>query len=445
MKLTILIIIVITCTSVFGYETSNKKGNTSQIQNEQIQDKGIKLGIPAYGRVTVNRKCKGGYMLRIKLEEPVTLGIAAKPEKWGYFQFPSIDKKTSNTIIAKWRMNADAIEAYGSHKFEAVSSMDLGKTWNPAQPETAGGTLLANGDRIEILTPKPVKTTDIKLPEPIGAGLDTYAILPYTFYRLHELPENCQGILINRLKKGETEWKSERAALNDPQAARYSFKGLFPIVWWGDMHVLPDGSIIAGVYPGFYVADDGKADPKSGVFFYHSTDGGCSWNIQGRIRYIPDLSADPKGIQRMGFTEPAFEILSDGTFLCIMRTTDGQGIGPMYASRSANSGHTWTKPEVITPSGVLPRLLRLENDVVVLASGRPGVQVRFSTNGNSWTDPFEMLPYVNEDDQVSCGYTGLLPIGKNRFLIIYSDFRYKNEENEFRKAIKVREIEVKKR
>ena len=279
----------------------------------------------------------------------------------------------------------------------------------------------------------------------MATGIDTDANLPYYLYRLDQLPEKCQGVFINRLKKGEIEWKVERATINDPQAVRGHFKGLFPIGWWGNMHVLPDGSMIAGVYPGFFVPDDNVVDTRSGVFFYRSTDNGYSWNIQGRIGYIPDLVADPKGNQRMGFSEPAFEILSDGTFLCIMRTADGLGIGPMYASRSTDQGRTWTKPEAFTPFGVFPRMLKLENGVIVLASGRPGVQVRFSTDGRDWSTALEMLPYKNEDDLVSCGYTGLLSTGKNRFLIIYSDFRYLNKEKEIRKAIKVREITVAKK
>ena len=114
----------------------------------------------------------------------------------------------------------------------------------------------------------------------------------------------------------------------------------------------------------------------------------------------------------------------------------------MYISRSTDQGVTWTRPEIMTPSGVLPRLLQLENGVVVMSSGRPGVQLRFSTDGRSWTDPTEMMPYKDYNDQVSCGYTGLLETGPDRFLVVYSDFKYLNEVKEERKAIKVREVVV---
>lgn len=146
----------------------------------------------------------------------------------------------------------------------------------------------------------------------------------------------------------------------------------------------------------------------------------------------------------MGFTEPAYEILADGTFICVNRTTDGIGNGPMYISRSSDMGKTWSKPEIFMASGVLPRLLQLENGVTVMASGRPGVQLRFSNDGKGklWTNAFEMMPWIDYKDQVSCGYTGLLATGPDRFLVVYSDFRFVTEEGTVRKAIKVREVIV---
>jgi hypothetical protein len=107
-------------------------------------------------------------------------------------------------------------------------------------------------------------------------------------------------------------------------------------------------------------------------------------------------------------------------------------------------GRTWSKPEPITPSGVLPRLLRLTNGVTVLSSGRPGVQLRFSINATAdrWSQPLELLPYEIGGKVVSCSYTGLLATGPDRFLVIYSNFEYHNKAGEIRKAIEVREVTV---
>jgi hypothetical protein len=295
-----------------------------------------------------------------------------------------------------------------------------------------------------VLTPKAIKTSELRLPRPADQTGDTYSKAKQTLYRLSELPPEVQGVCLSRIAKGQTKAVSERAVLDDPQALRYSLYDLFPIVWWGDLRVARDGSVIAGIYPGYRLRDDGSVDPKGGAFFYRSTDAGRSWKIQGRIPYQPDLAADPRGGERMGYTEPAFEILADGRFLCVARTTDGIGNGPMYASRSQDLGRTWSRPEVIARSGVLPRLLRLANGVIVLSSGRPGVQLRFCADGGgkTWTEPLELLPYAREKEQVSCGYTSLLATGPDRFLIIYSDFKYPTPAGKLRKAIEVCEVIV---
>ena len=84
------------------------------------------------------------------------------------------------------------------------------------------------------------------------------------------------------------------------------------------------------------------------------------------------------------------------------------------------------------------------NGVVVLSSGRPGVQLRFCAEGRgtAWSEPLELLPYANEKEEVSCGYTSLLATGPDRFLIIYSDFKYPTPAGALRKAIKVCEVTV---
>jgi hypothetical protein len=387
----------------------------------------------------------GNTTLKVRIGEPVVVAVASRPEKWGFFQFPNLARWEDGTLAAGWSMAADSIVSYGTGASGSAISKDGGKTWTkPAGEKGVTGLLLPNGDRIQVLTPKAIKTSELRLPKPAGGTGDTYSKAKQTLYRLSELPPEVQGVCLSRIAKGQTKAVSERAILDDPQALRYSLYDLFPIVWWGDLRVARDGSVVAGIYPGYRLRDDGSVDPKGGVFFYRSTDAGRSWKIHGRIPYQPDLATDLRGEERMGYTEPAFEILADGSFLCVARTTDGIGNGPMYASRSQDMGRTWSRPEVIARSGVLPRLLRLGNGVIVLSSGRPGVQLRFCADGGGkmWTEPFELLSYAHEKEQVSCGYTSLLATGPNRFLIIYSDFKYPTPAGEIRKAIKVCEVIV---
>ncbi len=353
-------------------------------------------------------------------------------------------------------MHTDDVGAYGLSANAYSQSTDGGKTWMNARLDSSQllGHKLPNGDLIRVIDPRPIKVADLQMPSPLDKTDFKYRKTNFTFYRLSEMPDKVKGIYLNRKKSGHHTWQVEQALLDDAQAVRYSLKGLVPVVWWGDIHTLADGSLLAGVYPGYYVRENGQVDKQMGVVFHQSTDNGHSWTYKGRIPFQPDRSLDSMATDRIGFSEPTYEVLADGSLLCVIRSADGDGVtngvgnGPLYASRSVDGGKTWSPPSVVAPAGALPRLLRLKNGITVLSSGRPGVQVRFtkSEDDGRWTDAFEMLPYESKRLElqylVSCGYTGLLATGPDRFLIIYADFRYKNQRGEERKAIKIREVTV---
>jgi len=406
----------------------------------------IKHGIPAFDAADIDYKQDGKSFLTVRLETPVIVDVAEKPENWGFFQFPGVYRTKDDLLVAHWNMSEDAVVSYGRREPGVAVSKDGGRTWYPPAGESVagGGLLLSDGDRIQIYTPKAIKVEELQLPDAISSNIENYG-RTFVYYKMNELPDTLQGVYLKRMTKGTNSWTIEHEVLNDPDAVRYSDSGWFPVVWWGDMSIASDGSVIAGVYPGFYLNENKHVDP-SGILFYRSTDNGHKWDIHSRIPYVPDLKTDTNGDKRfaLGFTEPSSIILHNGTFLTVMRTSDGLGDSPMYLSYSVDCGATWSKPETFTRSGVLPRLLQLENGVIVLASGRPGVQLRFCTDGQGkkWTDPFEMLPFENEKEAVSCGYTEIIPSGRDKFILIYSDFKYKIENGDIRKAIKVRQITV---
>ncbi len=460
MKYSFLMVLIM---AVTGCRTSNKlmlgDGNSIPVTwNEKaVRTPGIiNFGIPAMGQTTVNYQRNGKTEFNIQLGEPQIIVVANKPQPWGFYQFPTISRLNNGKLHAEWAMHPDDIRSYGTPAIGSKTSADGGRTWYEEMPDSSlvTGYKLANGDMLRVVDPKPVKVGSLKMPPAIGTTNFKYRKTNFTFYRLNDMPNGVNGIFINRLAKGQTKWKLEQAKLTDPKAVRYSSKDLVPVVWWGDIHTLKDGSLLAGVYPGYYLKDNGEIDKQMGVVFHRSTDNGHTWKIQGRIPFQADKSIDSVATDRIGFSEPSYEILADGSLLCVIRSADGDGVtngvgnGPMYASRSTDMGVTWTKPEVIAAAGALPRTLQLKNGVTVLSSGRPGVQLRFNKTGdnNTWTDACEMLAYESKSTElpylVSCGYTGLLATGPNRFLMIYSDFKHKTATNEERKAIKMREVIV---
>ena len=283
-------------------------------------------------------------------------------------------------------------------------------------------------------------------------GINNYPNFPHpleiignrSFYYVDKLPSDLQGVYLNVVGK-DLRSNLIHASVEDPGLLRYANDNLMPVVWWGDIKQLSDSSLLAGVYPTYYLDENGKVK-SGGVSFYKSSNEGKNWQIVGKIPFKLS-NKDPLQVGK-SFEEPTFEILSDSTLLCVMRSGT---TSPMYKAYSCDFGKTWTEPEPFTPNGVKPKLMLLENGVLVLVSGRPGIQVRFCFDGigREWTEPIDMISFMREDGtfirDVSCGYASVLLTGNNSFYIVYSDFTTKNESDEPRKSIWFRQIKVNKK
>jgi hypothetical protein len=135
--------------------------------------------------------------------------------------------------------------------------------------------------------------------------------------------------------------------------------------------------------------------------------------------------------------------LDDG-LVGVMRVERGH---PMLLVRSRDRGHTWTQPENLLGYGVFPWLQQLENGVLVLTYGRaPGTWMTFSLDGGvSWTKPHALL---DEDQQTlrelgsSDGYTSMVALDRDSFLVSYGDRHLKDERGERRKSILTRRVRV---
>lgn len=375
--------------------------------------------------------------VRVEMSAPsVIVEGPAEERRWGRYQFPTMHRMADGRLIAQVHVEADSATSYGFPRRVFVSSDD-GFSWSEdtSALQHAFGLRLRNGEWLRIDTPPSLDAASLTLPE--KAGTFTSYSTGYSLYRLRDLAAELRLIFFQRFAGGK--WAQESTALSDASALRYVVQGRFPRIWWGDMRVAANGSLLAVTYP--FIAD--QQPFRFGVAAWRSTDSGHTWQLRGRIPYQPDPAADDKADARDGFTEPAFEILPDGSLYTVLRTTDGHGIGPMYEARSRDLGRTWTQPRMLAGNGVLPRLLRLENGILVLASGRPGVQLRFSADGGGqvWSDPWDLLAADPAKPQAdSCGYTDLVALDRDSFLIIYSWFQKPDASGRPRKAILVRRI-----
>jgi len=145
----------------------------------------------------------------------------------------------------------------------------------------------------------------------------------------------------------------------------------------------------------------------------------------------------------------------NGTLVALVRNEGGPAWRPFYTpdSRltiSKDNGMTWTAPRHFNNFGVMPRLVTLENGVVVCSYGRPGVEIRFSSDpdGLMWSEPYSirsrigMIGRAVTDNDATCGYTSIIPCGPDSFYIVYSDFYYRDADWVLHKAVKVREVRV---
>lgn len=382
---------------------------------------------------------------KVHLSKPVMVVQAEQEEKWGFFQFPNIGKANDGTLVVSWHMREDSHKAYGKigRKYTPMMSKDGGITWKPQDkvyfaPARGYNGMMKNGKVLQIVTPasKDIKEYD-SFPKPISSKGTI------SFYKADELPQDLQGVYLQYID-GINVPNTFHADVYDPGLIKNSIGDLMPLVWWGNIIQMSDNSLVAGVYPSRYLNKDGSIT-RSSVSFYLSEDKGHSWKILSRIPCEADGILDKRGDD--GFEEPTFEVLPDSTYMCVMRSGS---TSPLYRTFSSDKGKKWTAPEPFTPNGVNSKLMCLGNNVLVLVSGRPGIQLRFSIDGSgkTWTEPIEMLsfsysPFIKDIAiEATCGYANIIADGENSFYIVYSDFKANNAKGESRKAIMVRRVEI---
>jgi len=90
----------------------------------------------------------------------------------------------------------------------------------------------------------------------------------------------------------------------------------------------------------------------------------------------------------------------------------------MYVVWSDDLGLTWTEPEPTSPHllNVWPTLTTLDNGVVAVAYGRPGVNVAFSTdNGHTW---YDIENFSTLGEPFLTGYVDMVQVGPNDLVLI---------------------------
>lgn len=380
---------------------------------------------------------------RIILGAPVVVS-QSPPEvrDWGPWQFPIIERLGDGRLHLAHHIQRDSAQDYGLPVAHFVSPDD-GASWLPLNDAPAdGGVLLPNGDRLRNVVLRPQRVTDLALPEHAHFGLGSYGRQKYYHYRLGDLPAELRaGWRLARRRAGSTAWVEEDAAVRLPGELRRVAEGVLVFPWFYGLRVAPDGSLWGILYD--------RREQCNTIYAWHpiflrSTDSGHTWELLSEILPAHDPAADPQWDKRDGFTEPDITFLPDGAIFCLIRTTDGNGPGPSYGSRSSDEGRTWSKPRVFDPVGVCPALLTLENGRTLASYGRPGLFVRATTDraGLAWGDRAAVVePRSLQTD--TCSYSSMVALDDETALIAYSDFNWPDAQGIPRKTILARTITVK--
>ena len=388
----------------------------------------------------------------ITMGEPVTVALAP-PEirDWGPYQFPGLARLPDGRIQVSFHVEADSATAYGLPPACAVSS-DEGHTWTLLPREAAGSgaamswqsppLLLSNGDRVSVKQLRSRPVTGLHLPERPIAVFPSYGVT-HAYYRVEDLPVECSaGWQLYRLKAGGNVAEAEQAKMRIPGEVRCVTEGLLTFPWFNQMFLAPDGSVWSVNYDHRIAA--GRLQDKICAKILRSTDNARSFDLWSEITYRPDPAADPKADQRDGFTEPTVCFMPDGSVLCLLRTTDGNGVGPMYGARSTDNGRTWSKPAVFDDLGVWPQILTLKNGVTLAVYGRPGLYVRATSDpaGLRWGERVAVVePGPIGTD--TCSYAALLPMSDDTALAAYSEFNLPGADVKPCKGIRVRKVTAK--
>ncbi len=175
-----------------------------------------------------------------------------------------------------------------------------------------------------------------------------------------------------------------------------------------------------------------------------SKDDGHTWRYYSTIASPADILPQRDWKQRAfeGADETSLIRLADGSLMAVFRVGSGQK-WHLRRAYSNDNGRTWTKPDVLPAFSVEPKLRRIANGTIVLATGRPGIDLWFSTDprGRAWqsinivayhnrqiSDPnerisfFQIKPAAYLSDNArwqTSSYTGLVQVAPNRLLLVY--------------------------
>ncbi|MFV2067980.1 MAG: sialidase family protein [Pirellulales bacterium] len=196
---------------------------------------------------------------------------------------------------------------------------------------------------------------------------------------------------------------------------------------------LQDGSLLVSIY--------GRQEKGTGLakkyrsLALRSTDRGKTWHYLSTIAF--DALENRRG---EGFDETSLVVLPDGKVLSFLRSGASYqaSIGssnnndpsvkmpfsygkqtPIYMTSSIDGGKNWSVADPISPYGVWPNAVLMENGILAVSYGRPGNWLMFSKDaGNRWGP---IIPFYHDLYPPDCGnYFSMAEVAPNILLVVYA-------------------------
>jgi len=378
--------------------------------------------------------------------EPSPYAITEQAAVWGRYRMPKIYRMPGGSILLNFSMSIDHFYDHG-RTAPVFESKDGGLTWEKTKwphPAITGQhpviSPIGGGDFYCIAQRAGIRVDGYEMPVQVGTYMDS---MGFKIYRLSECPDGLinwfRDIDAVRWSPGAG-WTVEKAEWDHEGQLIFTYNDKpqnIPGDW--SQKVFTEHPVVCGDNE-LYIADywtiyenGGKVPPNWECSLMASRDNARSWKRRSVVMSLPIATA-----------EPVIEMNHAGELVCVVRTEQKEPVLPrsMYMAISKDKGYTWDEPRTVLGYGVLPRLLQLENGVMALSYGRaPGTWISFSVDGgHSWTEPYVVID--EEGKASSCGYTSMLAIGPEAFMIAYGDIHVKNADGEECKTILVRKVTV---
>ncbi len=385
--------------------------------------------------------------MNVEIEEAVLVSESVAGEtRWGFHQFPALNRMPDGRILLMYADAEDASETHGDPA-PAYISADEGKSWTPMsddlQPVRPHYSISQLFEGAFLIVPSihylDIEKAGISLPEPAATG-NTYGTV-YS-YRCSDLPLAAQDYFRQLQavrwcpRKEIWEETSVDFDTNGLLAFRREGSCVLPRTFFERPLLQYKNELLYADYRGRFAREDGSVAGKGFTSLMVSTDNGRSFQRRSTV------AMDPEDKDLMG--EPQLTATADGRLACVVRRSD-QDQKPMGICWSEDSGHTWTPVKDLFEFGVWPCVQLLGNGTLVLSYGRPGVHLAFDFEGNGeqWTHQETLIEGDHKERmRHSCGYTSLLSIDDDSLLMAYSDFAQINKNGESCKSIFVRRIRI---